>query len=586
MRIEDEEEEVGSEYLNDVLVVELSIKEQEREDVKEAIQKELENMKSYEVFGEKMPIGDKEVVGTRMVVTESEKHDGQKKKIKARLVCQGFKELDKAQSDSPTAHRESLRLFLSLSAVKRYSRLSSMDISAAFLQSESLEREVFIQLPKNIEEDRSYVYKLNKPLYGLTDAGRQFWLRVRKILKDDGFKTLVGDECFYQKYDEKGNLIGMLLTHVDDFIYNGSEEFEKHVEELFKKELSVSKIEKESFRFCGLDIKQEKGKIVVSMEDYAEAILETEIPKRAKNEDKLNADQMTVMRGLAGQTQWLAQQCRIDIAYGAHQLSKRSRQATIKDLKYANSLVKKVKSRVSRVEYKSIGKEEDMVVFGFSDADFKAGEKSTGGQVILLGNKKDDRVSPILWKTKLIQKACRAPKDAETIALGIAADMATDTARQVEQILTGKKNGSKYQARLFCDNAAVLESIVSSKQVDRRNMRSEVNILKQFVEDRTVEYVSWIQDENQIADILTKDKPNKIGLTDLMQQGQLKAVKRVENIVFHNGRDYKMEGKALREKIIKVKAMLPKRKKVKQVQKELKEETERIDEEDRLEVEE
>ena len=188
------------------------------------------------------------------------------------------------------------------------------------MQSERLEREVFIQLPKNIEKDRSYVYKLNKPLYGLTDAGRQFWLRVRKILKEDGFKNLVGDECYYQKYDKEGKLIGMLLTRIDDFIYNGNEEFVKQVEELFKKELAVSKVEKNQFRFCGLDVKQEKCKIVVSMEDYAEAIVETEIPKRAKNEDKLNEDQMTVMRGLAGQMQWLAQQCRMDISYGAHQL--------------------------------------------------------------------------------------------------------------------------------------------------------------------------------------------------------------------------------------------------------------------------
>ena len=117
-------------------------------------------------------------------------------------------------------------------------------------------------------------------------------------------------------------------------------------------------------------------------------------------------------------------------------------------------------------------------------------------------------------------------------------------------------------------------------------MRSEVNILKQFVEERKIEYVSWIPDEHQIADILTKDKPDKIGLTDLMQQGQLKAVKRVDNVVFHNGRDYKMEGRALREKIIKIKAMVPKRKKVKQVQKELKEESERSDLEDRGKVEE
>ena len=60
---------------------------------------------------------------------------------------------------------------------------------------------------------------------------------------------------------------------------------------------------------------------------------------------------MTVMRGMAGQTEWLAQQCRMDLAYGAHQLSTRSKQATIKDLNYANLWVKKLKSRVSRVEY-------------------------------------------------------------------------------------------------------------------------------------------------------------------------------------------------------------------------------------------
>lgn len=62
--------------------------------------------------------------------------------------------------------------------------LSSIDISAVFLRSENLVREVYIQLPKNIQEDRSYVYKLSKPIYGLTDAGRKFWLRVKKIFQN------------------------------------------------------------------------------------------------------------------------------------------------------------------------------------------------------------------------------------------------------------------------------------------------------------------------------------------------------------------------------------------------------------------
>ena len=223
---------------------------------------------------------------------------------------------------------------------------------------------------------------------------------------------------------------------------------------------------------------------------------------------------MTIIRGLAGMIQWLSQQCRIDLAYAAHQLSKRNQDATIKDLKYANSIVKKVHSRVSRVEYKSVGKEEDIVIYGFSDSNFIAGEKPTGGQLTLIGNKNTNKVSPILWKTKLIHKACKSPKDAETIALEVVADMAIYTANQVEQILTGKNGGSKYKVRLFCDNAPVIESIASSKQVERRYMRSDINILKQ-----KIEYISWIQDEEMIADILAKDKPDKIGLSDLMQQG-------------------------------------------------------------------
>jgi hypothetical protein len=75
-------------------------------------------MDDYGVFGEKVKLTNQEVVGTRMVVTESEKHDGQKANVKARLVGQGFKEQGKAQSDSPTAERESLWLFLSISAIK------------------------------------------------------------------------------------------------------------------------------------------------------------------------------------------------------------------------------------------------------------------------------------------------------------------------------------------------------------------------------------------------------------------------------------------------------------------------------------
>ena len=70
------------------------MKEQDRPDVKEAIEKEFQNMSNFGVFGEKINWTNQEIIGTRMIEMESEKHDGQKTKIKARLVEQGFKKTD------------------------------------------------------------------------------------------------------------------------------------------------------------------------------------------------------------------------------------------------------------------------------------------------------------------------------------------------------------------------------------------------------------------------------------------------------------------------------------------------------------
>ena len=64
-------------------------------------------------------------------------------------------------------------MFLSISASLGFENLTGVDVSAAFLQAEPLSREVYVKLPKFIEPDESYVYRLRKPLYGLSDAGRQ-----------------------------------------------------------------------------------------------------------------------------------------------------------------------------------------------------------------------------------------------------------------------------------------------------------------------------------------------------------------------------------------------------------------------------
>ena len=91
-----------------------------------------------------------------------------------------------------------------------------IDIRAAFLQAKQLDREVFLKPPKDIKRE-GIIWKLKKPLYGLNDASRKFWLRVKNIFKKFCLRKLDGDEVVYYMIGEKGDLEGMVSTHVDDF---------------------------------------------------------------------------------------------------------------------------------------------------------------------------------------------------------------------------------------------------------------------------------------------------------------------------------------------------------------------------------
>ena len=124
-----------------------------------------------------------ERITSRWVITKKTKQDGQKEDYKGRLVARGFQEnINPPQSDSPTALRESNKVFYAMAANEGFN-LRSMDIKAAFLQANELERDVYIEPPSDVKKE-GVLWKLVKPLYGLKDASRKFWLRMKKIFED------------------------------------------------------------------------------------------------------------------------------------------------------------------------------------------------------------------------------------------------------------------------------------------------------------------------------------------------------------------------------------------------------------------
>merc|ERR1712041_24961 len=155
--------------------------------------------------------------------------------------------------------RESMKMFFTVAANEEF-ELRKIYIRAVFLQAKQLEREVFLKPPKDIKKEK-IIWKLKKPLHGLNDASRRFWLRVKSIFKELGLRKLDGDEVVYYKLNEEGNLAGMVSTHIDDFDVAERKKFVEMLTKEISKVLDVSTVESDCFRFTGIDIEKVKGEI-------------------------------------------------------------------------------------------------------------------------------------------------------------------------------------------------------------------------------------------------------------------------------------------------------------------------------------
>ena len=114
----------------------------------------------------------------------------------------------------------------------------------------------------------------------MDDASRKFWLKLKETLIIIGLKIMPGDEAFYFMHD-RGELMGAVLTHVDDFFMVGTDEFLEKIRIGIAEALTVSKVERDRFRFTGWDVQNYEDGVMVSMEEYGNSLKEIENIRRA-----------------------------------------------------------------------------------------------------------------------------------------------------------------------------------------------------------------------------------------------------------------------------------------------------------------
>ena len=473
-------------------------------EVQEAMRKELDNFTKFEVYDLVKDEGQ-HFITSGWVIVEKEKEG--KWITKARLVIHGNQELNAVRSDSPTVKKQNLRLQCAI-AVQNNWTMCSADVQAAFLQAVDLDREIYVK-PVAEANNEGLLWRLRKPMYGLFDSGRQWYITIVTFLKDKGCLVLPTDlACLYWHKD--GILHGIITIHVDDIPFCGSPEFTEQVIKPMLDKFKFGLVQKGEFKCLGWSLKQYRDYLTIDQFDYVEdKIKHPDINVAGRpNDEMLDAPEITIMRGSCGQFRWLADHSRADLGYDELELSMNVAKATIKDVKLVRKMVNCVKSTPIKLKFNKIDGDE-WYISVFSDASKNTlpdGESSAMGYIIFLtsghvaGEVKN--AVPVYWRSAKIPRMVGSSFEAEAIALEEAVNVGYTIMKDLSAITNIPEHMIKVEG--ICDADDVVKAVNNTTNTTKDRTSWEIGRMRQMQQKKEIWRVKWLEGKANPADVLTK----------------------------------------------------------------------------------
>lgn len=487
-------------------------------DVLEAKWKELESWKNFEVFEEVKNEGQK-FITVQWVVTQKFHDDG--RSVKARLVARGFQEPNEhIKKDSPTTTRESVRVLLCMAISNPGWTINSLDIKSAFLQGDLIRRVVLLKPPK--EANTNNLWRLNKCVYGLTDASRKWYLRVHTVFKKLNMVSVVLDEAVYI-WRPKDDVEGIICIHVDDFIWTGTERFKAEVIVKVCEEFCISKQDNGTFRYLGLQIEQFMTCIKVDQKHYVECIEGLEINCNGRKRDEpLDNEEKLLLKAFVGKLAWAANLTHPEIAFETCEASVGNKFATVSDVLKVNKTLRKLKNSDICIQFvplrNNMMKCKLIVYCDASYANLK-GDASQSGYIIFLVDETGN-ANVLKWKSGKISRVVKSTLAAETLALLDAAETGYYLKRLIESFLGMKEDC--IEVRCFTDNKSIVEHVFkSTNKVSDFRLRVDIACLRDMIQRQEISHIHWIGTTSQVADCLTKANCSSKNLSEILSSNLL-----------------------------------------------------------------
>ncbi|CAM8901857.1 unnamed protein product [Rhodiola kirilowii] len=427
----------------------------------EAMDKEISALEQNETWIITNLPPEKRAVDCKWVFKIKHHSDGTVERYKARLVAKGFTQvegIDYHDTFAPVVKMTTVRCVLAVAAARHWP-LYQLDVNNAFLHG-ALDEDVYMKLPPGFYSQARHdgkVCKLQRSLYGLKQASRQWFARFSDSLVEFGFVQSLNDYSLFT-LSLSGEFL-VLLVYVDDVVITGTsssliDNVKQFIHDKFRiKDLGLLKY------FLGLEVARSTEGIFLNQRKYALDILSDynfldckpiKTPMESKHNLGISSAPLlpdaAVYRRLIGRLIYLTI-TRPDLAFPVHVLSQFMQAPTEDHLQAAHRVLRYIK--FAPAQGLMFPSRNDLRLVAYCDADWAScpvTRRSVTGYCMMLGN------SIVSWKTKKQVVVARSSAESEYRALAGACGEALWLVR----LLADMNVIVPAPVYTYCDNQAAL----------------------------------------------------------------------------------------------------------------------------------
>ncbi|KAL2237900.1 UNVERIFIED_CONTAM: Retrovirus-related Pol polyprotein from transposon RE2 [Sesamum indicum] len=411
-------------------------------------------------------------------------------------------------SSSWASANDKVRVFLSIAAAHNWP-LQQRDVNNAFLHG-CLEEDLYMKPLEGYPVQKGLVCKLQRSLYGLKQASRQWNVKLTAKLTDFGFTQSAYDHCFYTKKTDNGLLA--LLVYVDDIIVTTpSLELIQIVKDYLHSLFTIKDLGNARY-FLGLEIARSSDGLYLAQTKYVRDIIKdtgmsaaksikTPFPLGLKLATTSGAplSQPDQYRRLIGRLLYLGFTSP-DISHSVQQLSQFLTRPCDAHWRATLHVVRYLKGEPSKGLFFPATCNFELTAY--CDADWALctdSRRSLTGYCIFLG------AALVSWKTKKQSTVSRSTAEAEYRSMAAT----VCELKWLSYLLSDFNITLPLPVRLFCDNQAALHIMANPVFHERtEHIEIDCHVVRSAYKDGFLTPLH-IRNSLQLADIFTKSLPLK-----------------------------------------------------------------------------